>query len=175
MFLKEYIQKKSLKKLHINRVSKYMSLQEISSVSLLFNFEEADILETIKRLIEILDNRSIKFMAMGINNEKQEYPTHILDQRIKVLNRKDLKYANVPDRSSIAPFLDKEFDLFIDFGSNYFFPNDYISHASKATFKIGRLNYKENPYDLVLDNFKHGTARSFLNSLIHYLSSITSI
>lgn len=175
MFLKEYIQKKTLKKINVRRVSKYRSLQEITSVALLFNFEEENILDTIKRLIEILEKRSIKFMALGINNDKNPYPTKILDHRIKILNRKDFKYADVPNRSLIETFLDNYFDLYIDFGSKYFFPNDFISHSSKAAFKIGRLNYKNNPYDLVLDNFKQGTARSYLNSLIHYLSSITSI
>ncbi len=175
MFLKEYIQKKALKSIHNRRVSKYTSLKEISSVSILFNFDEENILETIKRLIEILDNRSIKFLALAINTDKHLFPNEFLDHRIKVINKSNIKYADVPDRSSVASLLDKDFDLFIDFGSKYFFVNDYIARASRASFKIGRLNYKNNPYDLVLDNFKHGTSRSFLNSLIHYLSSITSV
>lgn len=175
MFLKEYIQKNTLKKINNTRISKYMALQEITSVGFLFNFDEDTILETVKKLIEIMDSRSIKFMALGINNERQSYPSEILDHRIKILNRKDFTYAQVPNRDSISVFLDKEFDLFVDFGSKYFFPNDFISHSSKATFKIGRLNYAGNPFDLVLDNFKQGTARSFLNSLIHYLSSIKSV
>lgn len=175
MFLKEYIQNKALKSINNRRVTKYKSLQEISSVALLFNFDEENIFETLKRLIEILDNRAIKFGGLGINNSKHPYPTEMLDHRIKVVNKSDLKYADVPVRSSVSFILDKEFDLFIDFGSKYFFANYYIAHSSKATFKIGRLNYKNNPYDLVLDNFKHGTARSYLNSLIHYLSSIESV
>jgi len=175
MFLKEYIQKRTLKKVNIKRVSKYKSLSEITSLGILFNFEEDNILETIKGLIKILDNRSVEFMALGINNDKNIYPSEILDYRIKVLNRKDLNYAHVPNVSLIAPFSDKEFDLLVDFGSKYFFPNDFIAHLSRATFKIGRLNYKGNPFDLVLDNSKQGTTRRYLNSLIHYLSSITSI
>ena len=175
MFIKEYIQKKTLKKINTKRVSKYMSLSEITSIGILFNFEEDNILETIKGLIEILDSRSIKFMALGINNDKHQYPAEILDHRIKVLNRNNLNYADVPDISLITHFLDKKFDLLLDFGSKYFFPNDFISHSSKATFKIGRLNYKNNPFDLVLENSKQGTPRKYLNSLIHYLSSITSI
>ncbi len=174
MFLKESIQKNRLKKIDLKRVPQYKSLQEITSVGFLFNFEEDNILDTIKRLTQILDIRSIKFMALGINYEKNSYPTNILDHRIKVINKKNLKYANVPDSSLITEFLEKEFDLYIDFGSKYFFPNDFISHSSKATFKIGRLNYKGNPFDLILDNFKQGTPRSYLNSLIHYLSSIRS-
>jgi len=175
MFLKEYIQRKTLKKISNRRVPKYISLPEITSLGILFNFEEDNILDTIKGLIEILDSRSIKFMALGINNDKHLYPTEIIDHRIKVLNRKDLNYAHVPNISLIAPFSDKEFDLLVDFGSKYFFPNDFIAHSSKATFKIGRLNYKGNPFDLILDNSKQGTPRRYLNSLIHYLSSITSI
>lgn len=172
MFLKEYIQKISLNKIKLKRTPKYLTIKEVTSVGLLFNFDQANILETINRVIAILDRRSIKVMAIGVHNDKNSPPAENLDSRIKILNKKDLKYANVPDKASIAHFLVEKFDLYIDFTTKDFFPNVFISNAAQATFKIGRQNYKGDPFDLVLDNFKNGTSRSYLNSLIHYLSSI---
>lgn len=172
MFLKEHIQKISLNKIKLRRTPKYLSIQEVTSVGLLFNFEEDNILETIRRAIAILDRRSIKVMALGVYIDKNSLPTENLDSRIKILDKKDFKYANVPDKASIAHFLVEKFDLYIDFTTKDFFPNIFISNAAQATFKIGRQNYKGDPFDLVLDNFKNGTSRSYLNSLIHYLSSI---
>lgn len=175
MFFKEYIQKKALKKIDNERVSVYRSLNEIKSVGFIFSFEEENILESIKSFIEILDSRSVKFSAIGINRLKHPYPKEMLDYRITLLNRCDLNYAGVPYYNLIEQFIDNNYNLYIDFSTNYNFTSDYITRLSKSSFIIGRVNYQDNPYDLILDTNTDGAHRSYLNSIIHYLSSIRSI
>ncbi len=152
-----------------------MSLTEITSLGFLFNINDDGILDTIKRLCEISDGRSIRFSGIALNTSKHPFPTDILDYRISVLNKKDLNYLGVPKTSACDIFTSQTFNLFIDFTSEYNFTCDYISHKSKSTFKIGRTGYSNNPYDLILENIKEGTSRNYLNSIIHYLSSIRSI
>ncbi|MEA4868165.1 MAG: hypothetical protein EOM61_02555 [Bacteroidia bacterium] len=173
MFFKEYIQKKALKKLDGTRISRYVSVENIESVGFIFNLEEENILDTIKKLVEILDKRDIKFKALAINRQNITNVSQMLDYRITVLNSKNFKYADVPQKSEIEFFTKAEYTTFIDFGANYSFANEYISKASRAIFKIGRVNYQDNPYDLLID-IKDGNHRIYLNSLIHYLSSIKS-
>lgn len=173
MFFKEYVQRRAIDKLEQSGNSKYHSVQEIESVGFLFNMEEDNILETVKRLIEILDNRSIKFKALAINRQKRSYLADILDYRIKVLHKRRFRYGDIPLKNEIDHFLDQSFSTFIDFGPNHHFANYYIARATNADFKIGRVSYDPNPFDLIID-VADGNHRGYLNSLIHYLSAIKS-
>ncbi|MHC1778783.1 MAG: hypothetical protein AB9922_00925 [Bacteroidales bacterium] len=175
MFFKQSLQRKLIKGVDNERVVKYMSLTEISSLGFLFNINDDEMLDTIKKLCEIADSRSIKFQAIALNTLKHPYPKDILDYRISVINKQDLNYLGLPKTSSTELFTSQIFNLFIDFTSVYNFTCDYISHKSKSSFKIGRLSYESNPFDLVLENIKDGTGRNYLNSIIHYLSSIRSV
>ncbi len=175
MFFKQSLQRKIIKGIDNERMVKYMSLTEINSLGFLFNINEEGMLDTIKRLCELADSRSIKFSAIALNTLKQPYPKDILDYRISVINKQDLNYLGLPKTPSTESFTSQGFNLFIDFSSDYNFTCDYLSHKSKSSFKIGRLSYENNPFDLVLENIKDGTGRNYLNSIIHYLSSIRSV
>jgi len=175
MFFKQSLQRKIIKSIDNERLIKYMSLTEINSIGFLFNLNEEGMLDTVKKLCEIADNRTIKFSAIALNFLKHPYPKDILDYRISVINKQDLNYIGLPKSDNIEAFTSHPFNLFIDFSSEYNFTCDYISHKSKSSFKIGRLSYLNNPFDLVLENIKDGTGRNYLNSIIHYLSSIRSV
>ncbi len=174
MFFKKLFQKRAISKLVIERHIKYMSLYDIKSVIVVFNLDDDNILDTIKRLIQILDNRSIKFKILGFNFFKKEYPTLSLDHRIQIVEKKDLNFYGIPIKSDIINYLRDDYNLYIDFNINPLFTFKFISYTINANFKIGRTFYENYPYDLYLDNIKEGSSRNYLNTIIHYLSSIKS-
>jgi len=175
MLFKETRRKKALKAVDNERFIKYYSLPEVKSLGFLFNINDENIFDTIKRLIEIIDSRSIKFSAIAINDSKYPYPKEYLDHRIIIINKADFNYIGIPKSNYVEEFSEHNFNLYVDFSSSYNFTCDYISRRSKASFKVGRLHYKNSPFDLILDNLKEESSRSFLNSIIHYLSSIKSV
>lgn len=174
MFFKEHIQKKALNKIERKRVPMFYSIHDIKSLCFVLNLDEENIMQTIKKLIDLLDSRSIRFKAIAFNNHKNFYQEAMLDYRIKVISSKKLKYGDIPRKQDLDYITGETFNTFIDFGAYYFFPNEYVARATDAEFKIGRCNYDANPYDLVLEN-QNGNSRDFLNSIIHYLSAIRSI
>ncbi|MDP3436125.1 MAG: hypothetical protein Q8S04_02670 [Bacteroidales bacterium] len=175
MLFKEARRKKALKEVDNERFIRYYALPEVKSLGFLFNINDENILDTIKRLIEIIDSRSIKFSAIAINDSKHPYPKEYLDHRIILFNKTDFNSIGIPKSNYFDEFSEQIFNLYIDFSCSYSFTCDYISRRSKASFKVGRLHYQNSPFDLVLDNIQENSSRSFLNSIIHYLSSIKSV
>lgn len=175
MLFKETRRNRALKAVDNERFIRYYALPEVKSLGFLFNINDENILDTIKRLIEIIDSRNIKFSAIAINDSKHPYPKEYLDHRIIIFNKADFNSIGIPKSNFLDDFSEHNFNLFIDFSSSYNFTCDYISHRSKASFKVGRLHYQNSPYDLILDNIKEESSRGFLNSIIHYLSSIKSV
>ncbi|MDP3451774.1 MAG: hypothetical protein Q8R90_02355 [Bacteroidales bacterium] len=174
MFYKEILQRRAVKKIDNERVVKFFSLPDVRSAAIIFDINEENIIDTIKSLIEIVDKKGVKFSAVAVNFSKFPYPTEFLDHRIFVLNRFDVNHIGLPKYSKIEEFVNYNFNLFIDFSPEYNFTFDYITRSSRASFRVGRCNYQNSPYDLSLENTQDNSSRNFLNSIIHYLTSIRS-
>ena len=57
MFFIENRRRKALKKIETDRVVRFMPLSEVRSVGVIFDINEDNIIDTIKRFTEYLDNR----------------------------------------------------------------------------------------------------------------------
>ena len=174
MFFKKLFQKRAISKITLQRHIKYMSLYDIKSVVVVFNLDDDNILDTIKRLIQILENRAIKFKILGFNFYKKEFPTQSLDHRIHIIEKRDMNFYGLPTNSDIYELIKADYNLLLDFNAYPNFTFNYICSIVNSNFKIGRTIYLNNPYDLILDNIKEGSSRNYLNTIIHYLSSIKS-
>jgi hypothetical protein len=76
-----------------------------------------------------------------------------------------------PKTTDINNFIDTKFNLFIDLSSKFWFPLQYIAIASRAEFKIGRINSDtNNPYNFVLLGSK--SEGQFIKDLETYLHKI---
>ena len=175
MFFKETRRKKALKIIESDRAVRFMPLSEVKSAGVLFDINEPNILDTIKKFSEYLDNKSIKFSALAVNYTKSQFPEGFVDFRIKTVNRDSFNSIGLPIGETVFDFLNHGYDLYIDLSDKYTFTFDYISRLSKASFRVGRMSYDDNPFDLVLANEPGATSRHFIDSLIHYLSSIRSV
>ena len=175
MFFIENRRRKALSKIETDRVVKFMPLSEVRSVGVIFDINEENIIDTVKKFSEFLDNRSIKFAALAINYTKSLFPEGYVDFRIKIINRASFNRIGVPVDETILDFANHNHDLYIDLSQNYNFTYDYISKLSNASFKVGRCGYESNPFDLVLASDSDAGSKHFIDSVIHYLSSIRSV
>ncbi len=175
MFPVELLQRRILKGIKNRRTARYIDLPEVHNIGFVFDINSENILEAIKRFVDILESKQIKFSGIAINSAKFSFPEGVVDYRIKIISRRHLSLLGVPNRQTILPFVAKEYDLFIDFVSKKNFTADYIARITNAGFKIGRISSDDTPYDLVLDNGEQGCPKSFLISLIHYLTTIRPV
>ncbi|MDO9680044.1 MAG: hypothetical protein Q7262_03435 [Bacteroidales bacterium] len=174
MFFIENRRRKALKKIETDRVVRFMPLSEVRSVGVIFDINEDNIIDTIKRFTEYLDNRSIKFQALAVNYTKSLFPEGFVDFRIKIINRASFNSIGAPIDDAVTEFANQNHDLYIDLSSQYNFTYDYISRLSNASFKVGRCGYDNNPFDLVLASDPEAGSKHFIDSVIHYLSAIRS-
>lgn len=175
MFFVEKRRRKALSKIETDRVVRFMPLSEVRSVGIIFDINEENIIDTVKKFSEFLDNRSIKFGALAINYTKSLFPEGFVDFRIKIINRTSFNRIGAPIDDTVLEFANQNHDLYIDLSSHHNFTYDYISRLSNASFKVGRCGYENNPFDLVLANEPEAGSKQFIDSVIHYLSLIRSV
>lgn len=175
MFFKESRQKKALRRIDTERVVRFKPFSEVKEVGIIFDLNEENIIDAIKRFAEYLDDKSIKFQALALNFTKSQFPEGFVDFRIKIINRESFNKIGVPVDDAIFGFAAQNFDLYIDLFPEYNFTSDYISRLSAASFKVGRSGYDSNPFDLVLSSDPQKGVKHFMDSVIHYLTSIRSV
>ncbi len=176
MFFIHSLQKRVLRKIQPERDVRFMSVERAKNVCFVFDLSEEGISDVIKRITKLMQDKRINYKGLAINLTNNHSSELALDCQIQVMTKKDLSYIGTPDPRMIERVTSDTADLFIDFNSTYSYTNDYIARSSMATFKVGRLNYENNPFDLVIGSNGNVTSspKEFLKHLFHYLSSIKS-
>jgi len=175
MFFINLLQTRALSKIVKERNIKFMSLEHIKTVCFVFDIGEEKVLETIKYLTGFLNDKKIDYIGLAINLSKNTFPDFVLDYQIKILTKNDVSFIGTPDIQLIDKIVDEKIDLYIDFASTYCYTQDFIARSSEATFKVGRLNYNNSPFDLVVGlNSMENSPMDYLKQVFHYLSTIKS-
>jgi len=89
---------------------------------------------------------NVKMDVLLLNNEKR--PKQDQNETIFL---SDLDFWGIPPIKLIQPFVDKPFDILINFTSQQFDPVEYICARSKARFKISKYQYL-TIYDLIINH-----------------------
>ncbi len=174
MFFIHTLQKRNLRNIHPERDVRFMSVDQAKNICFVFDLNEEAISDVIKRITKLMQDKRINYKGLAINLSKNHFSEQTLDCQIQVITKNDLSRIGTPDPRVIEKVISENADLFIDFCPTYSYTHDYIARSSKATFKVGRLNYDNNPYDLVIGSNKEdgSSPKDFLKHLFHYLSSI---
>ena len=99
------------------------------------------------------------------------------DYDITPIENLHLNWIGLPTSVDLDNFLDRDFDLFIDFNPNNNFTLEYITREIKAKCIVGMQNNIRTRANIVFDG-EGGLPLSydnFLNQTFHYLSVIQSV
>jgi hypothetical protein len=117
--------------------------------------------------------RRIKISAIAFENikniemeNKKQVPSYI-----KLFAKSDLTWYGSPNSNNVNKFISQKFDLLIDMSRSSDYVFKYISTLSMAKFKIGGIQYKNDPFDLILLE-KSNEATKFISLIINFLSTI---
>ena len=84
---------------------------------------------------------------------------------------KDINWFEKPSNKFIDDFINKEFDILIDFNLNNNLSSTYIVGVSKAKFKLGVFDEnKTDIYDFMIKLEDSTNLNEFIKQLIHYLT-----
>ncbi len=174
MFFKEFLQKKALKKARQNLDVRYLDIGDFKSVGFVLSVDTEIVPEAINNMISILEHRGVEYKGLVLNLNNKNNVFDCDNENIIVLGKGGINFAGIPDISKVNDFIKIEYDLLIDFSLDYSFAADYIVKSTASHFRIGRINYPDHPYDFVISN-KDVSHRTYISSLIHYLSSIKAL
>jgi len=174
MFLKDRYRKRALSKFKLEtRDAKFLSIGEIKSMGYIISLPQNNVSAIVKELSAIAKEYDMDIFGLTIDMSKK-LEGAIISTKVTSLIREDFNFYGLPDHLVMKPFVNKHYDLFIDFSSKYDFSTDYISKYVDSRFKIGKFNYDGNPYDFIIEMKNIEDNVAFLKSIIQYLSSINN-
>lgn len=132
---------------------------------------------TFKQVFELTDYLTGKNIAVSIIAycPLKEIPEEFMQyDSVNLFCRKDLNWFGKPVAPFVDEFMRSNLDILIDLSTEEIFPLKWLVAQSKAKFRVGNLNYPDNPNDLII-NVKPNQDLSYLISQIkHYLNLINN-
>lgn len=169
--------KKSILKKHIFthkpvRQKQTHSLHDAKEIAMLCEITDEDSYKDIFRLFTRLQQYGCNVKLVGYIDDDR-VPFYCLPQlATEYFCKKQLNWYGLPDRIHIRDFLDKDYDMLIDFNYRHHSATESILSLSKAKFIIGREAKCQHLYDLYLNTNLEDNEK-FLNVVDIYTRKLT--
>ncbi len=146
---------KSLKELgkltkFLKRQRQMYNLTTARHVGIVFNLTDSKVFDAVVGFKSMLERIPITVEAVGYFNDKEVQQLYTMEKGIKVFSRAELNWYKKPEATVVSEFVAKDFDILIDLTQDEVLPLRWVSSLSKAKFKVGALNYFNNPFDLIV-------------------------
>lgn len=175
MFFINILQKKALSDISAEREVKFMPIKDVKNVCFVFDVGEESVSEAVKYLADYLNEKQIQYSGFAIDLKQNKHSGFFLDFKTQTITKKDLSFIGTPNAQVIDKISKMNPDLYIDFCQNKNYTHDFIVRSSKATFKVGRFDNDDHPFDLVIGSNKPGySPLDYIKQVIHHLTSIKS-
>lgn len=147
--------RKSLKELgkltkSLKRQRKIYNLTTARHIGIVFNLTDSKVFDAIVGLKSMLERIPITVETIGYFNDKEIPQLYTMEKGIKVFSKVELNWYKKPESPMVSEFIAKDFDILIDLTQEEVLPLRWVSTLSKAKFKVGALNYFNNPFDLIV-------------------------
>jgi hypothetical protein len=140
----------------------------MKSVGILFE-NTSNMYEMADKMMKFFGARKIKISAIAfenVNNVEIGSTAYV-----KIFTKSDLTWYGKPSCYDVNQFMLQRFDVLIDMSRSSDYVFKYISTLSTAKFKIGGIQYKNDPFDLILLE-KSNDPTKFVSLIINFLSTI---
>jgi len=173
-FVKKTIGNRTLKRrvTKMQREKEFCNIDSIKTVGVLFE-DSGDMYVVANKMMKFFMSRKIKIAALAFENIKRsemesgkQFPSYI-----KVFSKSELTWYDRPESEDVNKFIAHKFDVLIDMSRKSDYVFKYVSSMSMAKFKIGGIQYKNDPFDLILLE-KSGETTKFVSLIINFLSTI---
>jgi len=172
-FIKRYLLKRSLEKHKAVRKKNIVSLEQTRSIGMLCQITDEDSYKAIHNLFSKLHSPKRTVWLIGYINKKT-VPYYCLEQlSADYFSNKQLNWYGKPDFVQLKDFLNKDFDILIDFSRQNLPPLHYILSVSKAKLMIGANEYSKDLYDIYINDDTHFDNLTLLKTIHNYLIKLT--
>lgn len=171
VFKNKYL-KKYLKTHKVLRNKQMTALEKAKSIGILTRITDEDSYKLIYSIFTKLQSQQKSVWLMGYVDDKL-VPHYCLQQlTADYFCKKNLNWFGKPDFVQMNDFLQKEFDMLIDFSDGPFAAIQYILAQSKAKFITGSLPELKEYYDLYIQTEDPTNKYEILNNIQLYTKKL---
>ena len=147
--VKDMLRRQSLKKNASTEPTGFVPLDKIRSAVAFIDVEDTSFNECKNTLLLFFREHNIKGDIFFFDFRKLTEGERLITSITTTILKKDLNWFGKPSREKVALMLDGEPDLFISLLPSNDFPLEFMATASRAHFKIGRVQLPGDTFDLV--------------------------
>ena len=149
----------------------FYNITSAKSFGVIYEYKSKESQNAVNKLFQRFAEHGVSGIAIGYYDSK----TLPLDYAPRAKNtlfcQADLNWGGCPTAPEVEAFINEEFDILIDLSRSSEFVFKYIVSLSKAHFRIGGLDYENNPYDFVfLDNTN--SDETFVEQVLQFLLKV---
>jgi hypothetical protein len=163
---------------HIKRRKKPnagMSLSKAEKIGIATALEDIESFNEVIKLKKELERQNKKVSVLGYYPFKAAPEFYKTQMQADVFSTRDLNFLGIPGNVFTKDFLERKYDILIDFSLNEYPPLQYIVTLSQASIKAGRYCKKMVPvYDFLIKKPAGATTANFIEILMAYLSKINT-
>jgi len=171
--IKKRLLNRCLKKHKVAREKRMLSLEQTRSMGILCQITDEESYKEIYDLVSKLQSPKRTTRLMGYINQK-EVPYYCLPQlSADYFSNKNLNWFGKPHFVQLDDFINKDFDILIDFSRNDLAQLRYILASSKAKLIIGANEYAQDLYDIYIKDEANLDNLKLLKIIHNYLLKLT--
>ncbi len=149
--IKRFFLNRNINNNKVTRIRAISDIENARSIGILCEIESEEEYKQFHRHFTNLQNNSRSSWLIGYHNNKQ-VPYYCLEQlTADYFCNKNLNWYGKPSFPQLHDFLQKDFDIVIDFSKKHTQPIEYILALSHAKFIIGIQKEHKQWYDLYID------------------------
>ena len=172
-YIKKSLLKRHIEKHRSSREKKLISLEKAHLIGMVCQITDEDSYKEIHTLFSKLQshNRTVWLMAYI---DKKEVPYYCLPQlSADYFSNKNLNWYGKPSFVQLDDFLNKDFDILIDFSRKKLSPLRYILSVSKAKLLVGANEHTQDLYDVFINDETEPDDLKLLKTIHNYLLKLT--
>lgn len=127
------------------------NIKDAQNIGIIYNATEYVSFEIIRNLVKELSLDSRRITVLGYVDSKDLIDSYLYRKGFDFFSRKELNWYNKPVSPVVNQFINEPFDLLINLSLEDYYPIQYITAMSKATFKSGKYNAGDDRLDLMID------------------------
>jgi hypothetical protein len=171
--IKKRLLSRCIEKNEPSRQKKIVSLEKAQTIAILCQITDEDSYKEIFALFSKLQSQTRSVWLMGYIDEKN-VPYFCLQQlSADYFSRKNLNWYGKPDFIQLPDFLNKDFDMLLDFSRNDLHPLRYILASSKAKLLMGANVHTQDLYDIYINDETEMDHLKLLKTFHNYLLKLT--
>ena len=158
--IRDFVRRKRIGKYASDVPTRLIPMSEMRTVNVVIDAEEPGFDELKEDILAWGRSSGLKVSIYVFDFRRIGKDELLLTSITNTLLKKELDWVGTPDMSKIGPLIYEQSDLFISMVDNKDFPIEFLTRCTRARFKIGRHDYEDHPFNMILSGSETADLRS---------------